>query len=209
MKKIFFLFFLLLFNFAFALEEMQDVGIAKYAVLEVLRDNTPLRETTNENAKRLVHLYKNTILFADKETQNYYRVELKENKYAWVNKKNIEVQAIIPEKRISNINSITFKNRKKSYDIKIQSEMNTAFEIKEDKTNLEFVLFDNRFDSIETKVKGKNTHFSYEDKIQNDFKLNYKNDTNLFGYSLDKIEDNYLLTIKKAPKIDKKRPFII
>ena len=33
---------------AFALNELKDVGIAKYAVLEVLKDNTPIRKKADE-----------------------------------------------------------------------------------------------------------------------------------------------------------------
>ena len=67
-----------------AQEELKDVGIAKYAVLEVLDNNIPLRAKNNENSQRLTHVFKNTVLFADKETQNYYRVELTDNNYAWI-----------------------------------------------------------------------------------------------------------------------------
>ena len=95
--------------------ELQNVGIAKYAVLEVLDDNTPLRLKDSENATRLTHLFKNAVLFADKQNDDYYRVELKENDYAWINKKFVEVQAIIPEKRFDNINKISFKREKNNF----------------------------------------------------------------------------------------------
>ena len=88
----------------YAIEELKDVGIAKYAVLEVLNDNTPLRTSANEYATRVTHMFKNAVLFADKQNDDYYRVELKEGNYVWVNKKQVEVQAIIPEKRFDNQN---------------------------------------------------------------------------------------------------------
>ena len=99
MKKILFLLVLLLANGAYAADTLKDVGIEKYAVLEVINDNTPLRKESNENAYRLTHLFKDAILFADKQNEKYYRVVLKDNEYVWVNKKLVEVQAIIPEKR--------------------------------------------------------------------------------------------------------------
>jgi len=104
MKKITKILFLLISFLQFCqAKELKNVGIAKYAVLEVLDDKTPLRLEDNENAKRLTHLFKDSILFADKENSNYFRVELENENFAWVNKKFVEVQGIIPEKRFSNI----------------------------------------------------------------------------------------------------------
>ena len=59
MKKI-----LLLLAFALITQnqikaELYDVGIAKYAVLEVLDNNIPLRLKDSEQSKRLTHLFKN------------------------------------------------------------------------------------------------------------------------------------------------------
>lgn len=187
-------------------DELQDVGIAKYAVLEVLDNNTPLRLKDNENAKRLTHLFKNAVLFADKQNENYYRVELKENDYAWINKKFVEVQAIIPEKRFDNIDKIIFKNEKNKYSVNIKTPSQSAYIIKEEGNNLDFTLFDNRYDPIETKITNKNNRFILDEKINNELNLKFLNTMPLFGYDIDKNEDGYLLSIKKAPKISKSRP---
>lgn len=186
--------------------ELQDVGIAKYAVLEVLDNNTPLRTQDNENATRITHLFKNAVLFADKQNENYFRVELKENNYAWINKKFVEVQAIIPEKRFDNIDKIVFKNEKNKYQAKIETPSQSAFKIKEDGNNLDFTLYDNRFDPIETKILNKNSRFILDDKINNELNLKFLNDRPLFGYDIEKIEQGYLLSIKKAPQINKSKP---
>ena len=186
--------------------ELQDVGIAKYAVLEVLDDNTPLRLKDNENSTRLTHLFKNAVLFADKQNENYFRVELKENNFAWINKKFVEVQAIIPEKRFDNINKISFKSEKNSYKAIIQTDSQSAFVIKEEGNNLNFTLFDNRYDPILTKVSNKNQRFILNEKIDNELNLKYLNNKPLFGYDVEKTQDGYLLSIKKAPCINKTKP---
>lgn len=186
--------------------ELQDVGIAKYAVLEVLDDNTPLRLKDSEYATRLTHLFKNAVLFADKQNENYFRVELKENDFAWINKKFVEVQAIIPEKRFDNISKISFKNEKNNYKAMIQTPSQSAFILKEEGNNLSFTLFDNRYDPILTKVSNKNRRFILNEKIDNELNLKYLNNAPLFGYDVEKIEEGYLLSIKKAPCINKHRP---
>lgn len=186
--------------------ELQDVGIAKYAVLEVLDDNTPLRLKDNENAARITHLFKNAVLFADKQNENYFRVELKENNFAWVNKKFVEVQAIIPEKRFDNIEKIVFKNDKNKYSVNIQTPSQSAFVIQEIGNNLDFTLFDNRYDPIETKITNRNNHFVLDEKINNELNLKFSNSKPLFGYDIEKNENGYSLFIKKSPKISKLRP---
>lgn len=204
MRK-FILFCLLILSPALAVEELTDVGIAKYAVLEVLQDNTPLREKDNENAKRLTHLYKDAVLFADKQTKDYYRVELKDNFYAFVNKKYVEVQAVIPEKRFENVEKIQISRDKKRYSAKIETKAQNAFIAKETETGLDFTLYDNHFDPTEIKISSSK-RFKITDEISNELTLSYKTKKPLFGYSVEKYDKGYILSIKKPPKIKKKKP---
>lgn len=204
MKKLFMIFTLLMFCPCFAIE---NVGIAKYAVLETTKDNTPLREKDNENAKRITHLYKDTVLFATGQNKDYYRVELGKNDNAWVNKKFVELQAVIPEKRFENIEKINFKEDKKAHLVEIRTPQLSAFSLRETlEDGLDFTLFDNRFDPIETKVVGFDNKISYEDKISSDLKLSYKTNSPLFGYNVLKNDKGYILKIKQPPKINSKKP---
>ena len=187
-------------------QTLKDVGIAKYAVLEVKTDNCPIRQKDSENAKRLSHLFSSAVMFADKQNDNYYRIELNDNNYAYVNKKFVEVQAIIPEKRIENIEKISFKETKTKYQMKFELPTLSAFMFKENGNNLSFSLFDNRFDPTEIEVSSLNEKFSFPQKIDNNFELNYKNDSPLFGYDVEKYEKGYILSIKKTPKINPKKP---
>ena len=206
MKKIIFLLTIMLFQNVLAVDELKDVGIAKYAVLEVVADNIPIREKPDENAKRITHLFRDTVLFADKENKNYYRVELDGNKYFWVNKKHVEVQAIIPEKRIDNVKKISFKEEKNKYKINLETDFKTSYIFKEDNTNLDFTLYDNYFDNIETKVVNKKDVFKIPEKFVRDLSLKYTSNKPLFGYDIESYEEGYIITVKKAPKVNRKRP---
>ncbi len=205
MKKILLLFFLL-FSPVFANSDLKDVGIAKYAVLEVLSDNTPLREKPDENAKRITHLFKDSVLFADKQNDKYYRIDLNKNNYAWINKKLVEVQAIIPEKRFDNIEKISFKEDKKKYQFNIETNSISAYEFKQKGNNIEFTLFDNRYDPTEIKIDKINKKFTLPKSIENDFKIQYENDKPVFGYDISRNEKGYLIEVKKAPLINAKKP---
>ena len=205
MKKLFVLLALLLSLNTYG-QELQNVGIEKYAVLEVMGDNTPIRTQDNESAYRMTHLFKEAILFADKQNDKYYRVELSDGNYGWVNKKHVEVQAIIPEKRFENIKKITFKETKNSYTAKIETPLKSAFVFKENDNNLEFSLFDNRFDPIETRILNANKPFNIPVSIEDNLLINYPLDKPLFGYYLEGYEKGYILTVKKAPKLNRYLP---
>ncbi len=206
MEKIILLLFILLIPFSFASSQYKNVGIAKYAVLEVKNDNTPLRDNDNENANRLAHLFKNAVLFADKENKDYYRVELNEKLYGFINKKFVDVQAIIPEKRVDNINKITFKETKDNFDVKIETDSQSAFIVEEEGNNLNFTLYDNHFDPIDTKIVNKTDNFAFSEKISNELEINFLNNQKLFGYDVVHFSKGYIFTIKKIPKINKKKP---
>ena len=205
MKKILIV-LLLLSGLICSAEKLQDVGISKYAVLEVNENRTPLRDNYNEDAKRLTHLFKNTVIFADKQVKNYYRVELEPKKYGWINKKFVDVQAVIPEKRYDGIEKLIFDTQKNKYQVKIITPQKSAYTLVENGNNLSFTLFDNRFDPVETKISNKNSMFLLSNKFEDELKIDFHNDKKLFGYGLEPIDEGYILNIKRPPKMNKKRP---
>lgn len=187
-------------------EKIQDVGIAKYAVLEVNQDRTPIRIDYNEDAHRISHLFKETILFADKQTKDYYRVELEPNKYVWVNKKYVEVQGIIPEKRYDSVKKLLFKTEKDKYYVKITTPQKSAYTLSENGNNLIFKLFDNRYDPVEVKISNLSNNFNLSNKFEDLLNIYFQNDKKLFGYGIQPFEDGYILTVKRPPEINKKKP---
>lgn len=200
---------LLNFNYASAIEEFKDVGIAKYAVLEVLDDNTPLRATSSENGQRLTHLPKNTVLFAIKENKNYFKVELSENNYAYINKKHVELQAIIPQKRFKGLKKLDLEETKDKYIVNIVTPETTSFITKENYEGLNFTLFDTHYDPLKmgiTRTIKNSQKFEFSDTQATEFNLKYISNTPLFGYSVVKTDKGYNFIIKKAPNLVKKKP---
>lgn len=207
MKKLF-LFILIgfLFSNANAIEQLKDVGISKYMVLEVNQNNIPLREKPDETSRRIAHLFKKSVLYADRQSQYYYRVELKNGEYGWINKRYADVQAVIPEKRIDNIKKISFREDKAKYYAEFEIPTLSAFTFKEEENGLKFTLYDNRFDPTEVKTENLNSNFNISDKIENYFELNYFSGKPLFGYNIERTPRGYLVAIRKAPKINPRKP---
>ncbi len=198
--------FLLLPGFVFAKESITDVGISKDAVLHINKNRTPIRESYDEFAKRITHLFKCSVVFADKQTQNYFRVEFKPDKYGWVNKKFVDIQEIIPEKKLENIQKISFKNDKKKYQVVIETPKRGIYTLVENNDNLVFSLFDNRFNPVSTQVLNISNKFKLNEENENELKINFYNDKKLFGYGIEPVEEGYILNIKRQPKINKKKP---
>ncbi len=188
----------------------KSVGIAKYAVLEIIEDWAPIRLKPDENSKRITHLFKGAVLFSDSQIKEYYRIELEKTKgkpdYYWISKKFVEVQGVIPEKRFEDIEKITFKNETNRYDIYIKTNTKGAFIIEDKPTGLDFTLYDNHFDPTGTKIIGKKSQFSLSDKIENKLEIKYSTKKPLFGYKVQNYEDGYIYTIKKPPSISNRRP---
>lgn len=197
------------FNYASALEEFKDFEANKYAVLEVLNDNTPLREASGENGKRLTHLAKNTILFAIKENSDYFKVELSENNYAYINKKFVEVQKLTSKKRLSELKKLDLEETKDKYIISITVPKLTSFIIKENPDGLDFTLFDTQYDPFKasvTKEIKNSKKFELTDTKSTELNIKYISNTPLFGYDVRKTDKGYNFIIKKAPNLIKKKP---
>lgn len=190
------------FNQAFSKEEFKNIGIAKYAVLETTKDNAPLRISPDENAKRVSDLYKDTVLYATQESKNYYKIELEENKTAYINKAQAQLQAVIPEKRQDNIEKVVFKEKKDRFEFEIFTKTLTPFSFEQDGKNLSFKLYDSFFNPINFEGKLKNK-INIPNTIENSFSFGYSSPYPLFGYDLEKTDFGYLATIKKAPKLKK------
>src|SRR5699024_4601807 len=112
-------------------EGLEDIGIAKYAVIEAKADFSPVREAPDENAKRFLHLRKGFVVYADKEYKNFYRIDLGKDKYYWMEKKYADIQAIIPQKRIQKAEQIKISEDKKKYSIFIPLEIQNSYSFKE------------------------------------------------------------------------------
>ena len=205
MKKLIIL-LLLLSGFAFAKENLDDIGVSKYAMLHINKNRTPVRESYDEFAKRITHLFKCNFVFADKQTQDYYRVELKPNRYGWVNKKYADVQEITSEKKLENIQKISFKKDRKKYQVIIETPRTGIYTLVEKNNDLILSLFDNRFNPVSTQVLNIFDNFKLNEQDENELKINFYNDKKLFGYGIEPNDDGYILNIKRPPKINKRKP---
>ena len=209
MKKLFLLLNALFLFSACGVEEFKNVGIAKYAVLETIKDYVPIREKPSENSKRITHLPHGAVLFSTQESENYFLIELNEENKFYINKKFVEAQAIIPEKRLGEVDEIIFQEKKDRYIINLTTEFLPPFVLTEEGNNLNISFYDIHFDPTNAKIEKKLNNFYLTDKIANEFEIKYQNlekNKPFFGYDVQKYDDGYKIIIKKAPIVEPLKP---
>ncbi len=149
-------------------------------------ENTPLRSTpVNAGINRLAHLQKGILLIANGEKGSFYRVKLNENKNGWVSKENVKgTEPFRPAK----IKGQHFKETEKNYELRLHLDKRIPFEIVEGE---------------ELKLKLYNTD---REHIYN-FPYKEKNGTEkLYGYGGKYVDNDFIFTVNKPPKINKKQP---
>lgn len=205
MKKFLFLAGLFLFSFssAFAIEDLENVGIAKYAVIEAKSDYSPIRVAPDVNAARFSHIRKGFVLYADKQNKDFYRVDLGFDKPFWIEKKYSDVQAVIENKHIVEIDEIKFSEDKDKYEIFIPANIQNSYSFKEVPDGLLFCLYDVKVKDLT--IKDKRGAFSVIPVDNNILKIKYITPA-LFGYDVIPHKKGLVVQIKKIPKINRKKP---
>lgn len=207
MKRFLILFGVLLFSngCAFATGDiiLKDVGIAKYAVIEAKRDYAPIRFEPNQNAKRFTHLKKGVVVYADKESDDFYRIDMGLGEPFWIEKKYADVQAIIPDKRIQEIKNIKFSQDKKKYEIFIPMDIHNSYSFEEKADGLGFNLYDVKY--IDADIKNKPGSFNIYKKKDSVLAFDYITPA-LFGYDVKTDKNGLVVQIRKPPEINRKKP---
>ena len=196
MKKLIIFFTILLSIQAFAIDENTN----NLKVLRVLKDNSPLRSLSNNDANRLTHLYKNTILYSDSEKAGFYRIKLEDDNFVWINKKlaeNIEFN----KENIAEISKIDFKETKEKYLIKLYTKTLFPYVFKENDNSLNLELYNYNYSKNEPTLSD-NIQFLKED---NKINFIYNSSKPLFGYDISPKKYGYLIKIKKSPILNKRK----
>ncbi len=181
-----------------------------YAV--VVADSTPLRETPDINGRRLAHLGKDTTLIINGKKGKYYRVMLEPDRFGWVDESKIFNQSVIKAPIPAKISDVSLDSDKNYEYIKTAIDIKVPFIVKElhDENGLEVDIFgvgnnvcDNKIFKPLDSIKNLAIATTETTKVSKYFiELNHKN----WGYDVFYDENNLVIKIRKAPKIDAAQP---
>lgn len=112
-----------------------------FMVAEVVKDNAPLRDGPSDNANRLSHLNKPTVLLLDAKKGTYYRVFINKDTKYWVKNGYFTETMKVSEPIIA-----CLKHFKYSYDrhyeyFKFKTDMAVPYKIKECECGVEVTLY--------------------------------------------------------------------
>lgn len=175
----------------------------KMFLTQVKKDNVPLRNNSNENAKRLSHIDENTILILDWQHNGFWRVILDENKYAWINAKHIIEPVEIEDKLLTQIEDIQFGQDEKEYIFMYKTKFPVPYIVEQEEKSLTL-----KFYNVDVKdyKKVKKYNFILEPNEKNKLITQINLEEKVFGYDV-KYENGYMVfKIKKAPVIKSSKP---
>ena len=159
--------------------------------LEVTSENSPLRSSpVDAGINRIAHLQTGVLLTADGEKAGFYRIKLGQERFGWISKSN--VKKITTEIETAKLINYQHTEDKTHFIHIFQLDKKVPFEITEGE-KLTLKLFN-------MKDCDKNTYI---------FEFPYKQNSEtpkLTGYSGYYIGDNFILKIRKYPKLNKFRP---
>lgn len=189
------------------IKPLQEVEMAKYIILGITTDYAPVRLAPDVSAKRFSHLREGVTLYADSQNKNFYRVDLGTGRPYWIEKKFVEPQTMINEKLLSRIEGVTFSEDKELYSVKITTkDFQGPYQTVETPEGLTFNFYDAQYSPSLAKVECRPKCFTLDEGENNTFSINYAADGPLVGYGVVRERDGYLITVKKIPKINKKKP---
>lgn len=189
---------------------LEEFPSNEYIYAMTIADNTPLRAQPDDNAKRVTHLDKDTVLMVNGKKGNWFRVSLSPDTTVWVDSTKVANCSIINEKLMATISDVSISDDKYYEYIKNTVDFKVPFKITEIPGGLEIELYciktnaaDNKIFKPQTMIKNVAIATTETNRTSKYFvELNNK----LWGYDAYYEGTNLVIKIRKAPKIDAEHP---
>lgn len=189
--------------------EYNPLGQGEYLYSNILKDDTPLRSAPDENAQRLTHLSKGTVLLLEGKKGSYYKVNLGDTSTAWINEKHVTICSQINERILSSICETKFGDDKYFNYLKLNLNLQTPYKVVENGNNLELTIYGVKLNK--DFIDKLNTQKTFESvKIKStengNIVLEFLSTDRLWGYDCLYEENNLVFKKRRTPSINKCRP---
>ncbi len=219
MKKILFLLTGLITGALFLMNGAEAANANDYKLIKTTFDYAPIREGASRNANRFTHLKSGISLYSNKQTKDFYKVDLGLNKPYWIEKIYIKEKGAAPEYKTSKVSKIKFYEDRKNYLVKINTKTKTPYMVYQNDASkygsLKFQLYNVDIDNRDLKVKfkdGGKFNYSVKNAANNSeiLTVNFRNNKPIFGYDVENKKGLFggslVLKIKKPLDINNKKP---
>ncbi len=183
----------------------------QYIYAAVIKENTPLRAQPDENAQRITHLDKNTVLMLNGKKGDYYRIYLSPSKSAWIKAENIVNYSAIKGKMLASATKVSLSEDKLYNYIKTDLSFPVPYRITETEKGLNVELYNLKENAADTTVFnqcGTINSFAVNSTAQ-DMTSTYYIELNskLWGYDAYYEGNTLVIKIRKTPQIEANNPF--
>ncbi len=189
--------------------EIQEFPTDKYLYATAIKDDIPLRIAPDDNAPRISHLTKGTVLILDGMKDKYYRVNLGKKESLWVSGDNVVIATNIEGRILATVSTVKFESDKLFDYLKLDLNMPIAYKISEIDNNLELNIYGLKYSkdlidaivaqSIFTNAKIKSTS-------NDNFVIEFPSDRKLWGYDCYYEGNKLIFKKRKTPEINVKKP---
>ncbi len=174
-----------------------------------VKDETPLRSAPNEDAARITHLSKGTILMLEGKCGNFYKVNMGNTVEAWVNEKNVQAYCNTTDRIKAAICETKFDEDKNFSYLKLKLNKQIPYKVTENNTNLEISLYGTEADQNFTECFNSQKVFKQIKIKQNEnynLTIEIPSTERLWGYDCYYKNDEFIFKKRKTPFINTKKP---
>lgn len=184
-----------------------DKNLYNYAT--VINDNTPFRAEPDENARRVSHMAKGTMIRLAGEKGGYYLVSLSSDENVWVRKCDVVNYMSLKEPVFAAISDISISEDKLFDYIKISLDMQAPYKLEEVEGGLNFKIYGIHKNAADTKLLNKPNNVknvAITTTSDNVTTLFIDLSSKLWGYDCYYQGNDLIIKIRKEPVIDARKP---
>lgn len=180
----------------------------KYAT--VTNEGAPVRKSPDDNADRITHLPKDTVLFINGKLKDWYKISSGDNSSEyWIYSKNINILYDLNNPPVSSVKTACFSKNKTFSELKIKLDYPVMFKTKEENNNIYLTLFGIKDIASLEKVISKQKIFKglkITENKNNNVTIFIPSAAPLWGYQSLYKENTFIFKRKNTPKFNKKHP---
>lgn len=181
----------------------------EYLYSTAIKDDIPLRLAPDDNAPRISHLTKGTVLILEGKKGKYYKVNVGNASSVWVGMENVVVCANIQDRILASVCDVKIEDDKNFSYLKLNLNIPVAYKVTESENNLELNIYGLKYSK--ELVDAINCQQVFESiKIKqtenNNIVLEIPSAKKLWGYDCYYENNQLIFKKRKTPTINQAKP---
>ncbi len=172
----------------------------EFIIAEVTKDHSPLRENQNDNANRITHLPKGTLLLLDAQQGNNYRVFANDNTKYWIKSNYFKTLEKTTTQQINCIEEFNYSYDKKYEYFSFKTNSSIPYKLTEKTNGVEVTFY------YVSQIPEHLNKFVQNIKLENNTLSFFIPHQKLWGYDCYFENKNMVFRLTRALKFDAHKP---